>query len=58
MRGIKGKVAIVTGASSGIGQAIATRLGSEGARVIVDYIGSSAGAETNQTCDRRRWRPL
>ncbi len=32
-----GKVAIVTGSSSGIGQSIAIRLGSEGASVIVDY---------------------
>jgi glucose 1-dehydrogenase len=32
-----GKVAIVTGSSSGIGQAIAIRLGSEGASVVVDY---------------------
>ncbi|MGI4827480.1 MAG: SDR family NAD(P)-dependent oxidoreductase [Janthinobacterium lividum] len=33
----EGKVAIVTGASSGIGQSIAERLGSEGASVIIDY---------------------
>jgi glucose 1-dehydrogenase len=33
-----GKVAIVTGSSSGIGQAIAIRLGSEGASVVVDYL--------------------
>ncbi len=31
------KVAIVTGSSSGIGQSIAIRLGSEGASVVVDY---------------------
>src|SRR3954447_16318684 len=42
---LKGKVAIVTGASSGIGQAIAERLGCEGAKVIVDYIEGSEGAE-------------
>lgn len=39
------KVAIVTGAGTGIGQGIATRLGSEGARVIIDYVGDPAGAE-------------
>ena len=42
---LAGKVAIVTGAGTGIGQGIATRLGSEGARVIIDYVGDPAGAE-------------
>jgi glucose 1-dehydrogenase len=45
MQRLQGKVAIVTGAGSGIGQGIAERLGSEGANVIVDYVGSSDGAE-------------
>jgi glucose 1-dehydrogenase len=48
MRGVKGKVAIVTGASSGIGQGIAKRLGCEGARVIVDYVGTPQGAEDTE----------
>jgi glucose 1-dehydrogenase len=34
----QGKVAIVTGSSSGIGQSIAIRLGSEGAAVVVDFL--------------------
>ncbi|HKF50534.1 MAG TPA: glucose 1-dehydrogenase [Terracidiphilus sp.] len=48
MRGLKGKVAIVTGAGSGIGQGIARRLGCEGAKVIVDYIGTPEGAEETE----------
>ena len=32
MRGLKGKITVVTGAASGIGRAIALRLGEEGAR--------------------------
>lgn len=45
MHRLAGKVAIVTGAGTGIGQAIAARLGAEGAKVIVDYVGKSDGAE-------------
>ena len=45
MHRLAGKVAIVTGAGSGIGQGIAKCLGSEGAKVIVDYIGNPAGAQ-------------
>lgn len=48
MRGLKGKVAIVTGASSGIGQEIAKRLGCEGARIVVDYVGAPEGAEETE----------
>lgn len=48
MRGLKGKVAIVTGAGSGIGQGVAKRLGCEGAKVIVDYVGTPEGAEDTE----------
>lgn len=40
---VAGKVAIVTGAASGIGAAIAERLGEEGARVVVADIDVEAG---------------
>lgn len=45
MQRLAGRVAIVTGAGSGIGQGIAKRLGREGAKVIVDYVGEPSGAE-------------
>ncbi len=41
----EGKTAVVTGSSSGIGQAIAVRLASEGASVVIDYHSRPEGAE-------------
>jgi 3-oxoacyl-[acyl-carrier protein] reductase len=42
---LSGKVAVVTGASKGIGAGIATALGAAGAAVIVNYASDAAGAE-------------
>ncbi|MGV3618592.1 MAG: SDR family NAD(P)-dependent oxidoreductase [Fimbriimonas sp.] len=42
---LNGKVAVVTGGSRGIGAAIAKRLGSEGASVVVNYSRSQASAD-------------
>ncbi|RZU43176.1 SDR family NAD(P)-dependent oxidoreductase [Edaphobacter modestus] len=42
---LSGRVAIVTGSSSGIGQSIAIRLATEGANIVVDYRSHPEGAD-------------
>jgi glucose 1-dehydrogenase len=42
---LEGKVALVTGSSQGIGQAIAIRLAEEGANIVIDYRSHAEGAE-------------
>src|SRR6185436_1410615 len=45
MSSLKGKVAIVTGASNGIGRGIAERLAQDGATVVVNYAKSADKAK-------------
>jgi acetoacetyl-CoA reductase len=43
--GLEGKVVVVTGSSKGIGATIAKELAKQGAKVVVNYNSSAAGAE-------------
>ncbi len=45
MKKLEGKIAVVTGASKGIGAAIAKHLAAEGAAVVVNYSSSKEGAD-------------
>ncbi|MBK7822697.1 MAG: SDR family oxidoreductase [Tessaracoccus sp.] len=52
--GSEGKVALVTGASRGLGRAIALRLAADGAQVAVNYARSAARAEEVVSLIRQR----
>lgn len=45
---LAGKVAIVTGSGSGIGQAVAERFAREGANIVVDYLHHPDGADATK----------
>lgn len=49
---LDGKVAIVTGATGGIGRAITAALASEGVRIVVNHLGAAGAA--NDLCDEVR----
>lgn len=56
MHSLDQKVALVTGASRGIGAAVATRLAQEGANVAVTYVNDAKGAELTLAAIRAQGR--
>jgi len=53
-RALEGKVALVTGAASGIGRAIAHRLALEGAHVMIADLNEGGGAEVARDLEQKR----
>ena len=49
---LEGRVAIITGADSGIGKAVAIAMAREGADVVISYLG---GMEDDDAADTARW---
>jgi 3-oxoacyl-[acyl-carrier protein] reductase len=52
MKLLEGKVAIVTGGSRGIGEAIVTKLAEQGANVAFTYISDSSGEKANALAEK------
>ena len=46
---LAGKVAIITGSSSGIGKSIAIRFATDGASVVINYVGHPEGADDTKS---------
>ncbi len=57
MRGLKDKVAVVTGGGQGIGRALSLRLAEEGCKVAIFDLNPSAGAETAELAGIGTVRP-
>jgi NAD(P)-dependent dehydrogenase (short-subunit alcohol dehydrogenase family) len=48
----QGKIAVVTGAGSGIGRALATELASRGARLAISDVNDTGLGETVAMCEK------
>jgi glucose 1-dehydrogenase len=57
MQRLKGRTALITGASSGIGQAVAIRFAAEGANIAINYRRDAEGAETTKNLARQARQP-
>jgi glucose 1-dehydrogenase len=54
MKGLKGKNALITGATSGIGQVIAIRLATEGCNIAINYRRNIEDAENTEEMAMRK----